>query len=103
MSQIDLIALRAASGAFHTKEFPVNWEDMSDEEQSVFLATDRLDKYEHESNDELYELISDHATEIRRAVVNALGELREKIAQAAIDGTLPDDYSKIDLRGMLGL
>ena len=103
MSEIDFIALQAASDAFATEPLPDNWEEMSEESQSQWLEDHRWQHFENDSNDEFFALIDTHADTVKDAVKASLKVLKEKLINAAIECELPSDFNELDLESMLGL
>lgn len=103
MSEIDFIALKAASTAFATDPLPEDWETLSDEDQSEWLDDHKWVHFEDDSNDEFFALIDTHADDVKDAVRASLKVLKEKLIEAAIECDLPSDFNELDLESMLNL
>lgn len=102
-TNINLIALQTASEAFASKRIPDDWEDMTYDEQKEWLDDHRWAHFEDDTTDSFFALIDTHADNVKQAIKLALVELKEKLIEAAIEGTLPDDFNDLDLKAMLDL
>jgi hypothetical protein len=103
MSEIDFIALQAASEAFATDRLPDNWMDLSDEEQIEWLGDNRWCHFENDTTDSFYALIDTHADHIKDAISDVLDLLKDKLIEALIQNELTDDFTGLDLHGLLGM
>ena len=94
------LALSLSSAAFLQKRIPKNWDDMNVEEQSDFLQAEMVIP-DYNSTDGIYECIDSHSCGILIFVKEILKDLKEKIIESAIDGTLPSDMNELDLGELL--
>jgi len=103
MSEIDLIALQAASEAFASDRLPDNWESLSNEHQNEWLDENRFPLFENYPPSEFFTLIDDHSDTVKQSIKEALMVLKAKLIDAAIECELPSDFNELDLQKMLGM